>query len=82
MPAKRYKEYLDLRDLLEEKKAQYIRPYNHDREVDHDRDREVNHDRDWEVDLSEVRSNGDKHARESRILEAMKLMQDEMDQKL
>ncbi|KAI5313720.1 hypothetical protein L3X38_042896 [Prunus dulcis] len=48
VPTERYKEYVDLRDLLEEKKAQYVRPYNHDCEVN--RDREVNHDRDREVD--------------------------------
>ncbi|CAB4278502.1 unnamed protein product [Prunus armeniaca] len=31
MPAKSQKEYLDLRDLLEATKAQYIRPHNRDR---------------------------------------------------
>ncbi|PQQ21980.1 hypothetical protein Pyn_26436 [Prunus yedoensis var. nudiflora] len=79
-------EYLDLRDLLEAKKAQYVRPHNRDREVD--RDHEVNHgrdrevDRDQEVDQFEVCPNGDEHAGESRILDTMKQMQDEMDRKL
>ncbi|CAB4289466.1 unnamed protein product [Prunus armeniaca] len=48
MPTESQREYLDLRDLLEAKKAQYIRPHNRDREVDCDR--EVNHGRDREVD--------------------------------
>ncbi|CAB4316356.1 unnamed protein product [Prunus armeniaca] len=71
MPTESQREYLDLRDLLEAKKAQYIRPHNRNREVD--RDREVNHgrdrevDRDGEVDQSEVRPNRDEQAGESRI---------------
>ncbi|KAL6284860.1 hypothetical protein ACE6H2_015789 [Prunus campanulata] len=82
MPVESHMEYLDLRNLLEAKKAQYFQPHNRDHEVDHDRDRDHEVDRDREVNQSKVRPNGDEHVGESRILEAMKRMQDEMDRKL
>ncbi|ONI21605.1 hypothetical protein PRUPE_2G075200 [Prunus persica] len=70
----------NVKDRTMKRKAQYVRPHNRDREVNHGRDHEV--DRDREVDQSKVRPNRDKQAGESRILEAMKRMQDEMDRKL